>query len=118
MALPSFYGLLRNAYRQIHSIWKFMKIIDTHQHLIYPGQFSYSWCRDLPALAGKPFRLEEYRAATRGTGITETLFMEVSADEPQSKAEAEFFLQLATKPETGIIGALAACFPNPFCIRN
>jgi len=89
-----------------------MKIIDAHQHLIYPGQFSYSWCKDLPALAGRPFRLEEYRAAASGTGITETLFMEVSADEPQSKAEAEFFLELATRPETGINGVLAACFPE------
>ncbi len=89
-----------------------MKIIDTHQHLIYPEQFSYSWCQDLPALAGKPFRLEEYRTASRGAGISQTLFMEVSADEPQSKAEADFFLQLATRPETNITGVLAACFPE------
>ena len=89
-----------------------MKVIDTHQHLIYPEQFSYSWCKELPALAGKPFRLEEYRAAVRGTGVSQTLFMEVSADEPQSKAEADFFLQLATQPETGISGVLAACFPE------
>ena len=89
-----------------------MKITDTHQHLIYPEQFSYSWCKDLPALAGKPFRLEEYRAASRGAGISQTLFMEVSADEPQSKSETDFFLQLATEPETGISGVLAACFPE------
>lgn len=89
-----------------------MKIIDTHQHLIYPQEFSYSWCKDLPALAGKPFRLDEYRVAARGTGIAETLFMEVSADEPQSKAEAEFFLELATRSESGIVGVLAACFPE------
>jgi len=99
-----------------------VKIIDTHQHLIYPQQFSYSWCKDLPALAGKPFRLEEYRIATRGAGITGTLFMEVTADEPQSKAEAEFFLQLATRPESGIIGVLAACFPEredfPACLES
>ena len=86
--------------------------MDTHQHLIYPEQFSYSWCKDLPALACKPFRLEEYLAASRGTGISQTLFMEVSADEPQSKAEVDFFLQLAAKPETGIVGVLAACFPE------
>jgi predicted TIM-barrel fold metal-dependent hydrolase len=89
-----------------------MRIIDTHQHLIYPEKFSYSWCKDLPELAGRPFRLEEYRAASHGAGIAQTLFMEVTADEPQSKAETEFFLGLATRPETGIVGVLAACFPE------
>lgn len=88
-----------------------MKIIDTHQHLMYP-HFSYSWRNNLPSLAGKAFRLEEYREASRGTGITETLFMEVTADEPQTKAETEFFLELATQPQTGIVGVLAACFPE------
>jgi len=89
-----------------------MKLIDTHQHLIYPGQFAYSWCKDLPTLAGKPFRLEEYRAAARGTGISQTLFMEAGVDEPHTRAETEFFLQLATRPETGIVGVIATCRPE------
>ena len=89
-----------------------MKIIDTHQHLIYPEQFSYPWCKDIPALAGKPFRLEEYRAAAHGTGISQTLFMDAGVDEPHTQAETEFFLQLATQPETGIVGVLATCRPE------
>ena len=89
-----------------------MKIIDTHQHLIYPEQFSYSWCQDVPALAGKPFRLEEYRAAACGTRISQTLFMDAGVDEPHTQAETEFFLQLATQPETGIVGVLATCRPE------
>jgi predicted TIM-barrel fold metal-dependent hydrolase len=86
-----------------------MKIIDTHQHLIYPEQFSYSWCKDLPALADKSFRLEEYRAAAKDTGITQTLFMESGVDEPHTKAETDLFLQLATRPDSGIVGVLATC---------
>lgn len=89
-----------------------MNIIDTHQHLIYPEQFRYSWCKDLPALEGKPFRLQEYRAATRGVGIADTLFMEVDVNEPQMKGEAEFFLQQAENPESGIAGVIAACRPE------
>jgi predicted TIM-barrel fold metal-dependent hydrolase len=44
--------------------------MDTHQHLLYPDQFSYLWCKNIPALAGRLFRLEEYRAAAQGTGIS------------------------------------------------
>jgi len=89
-----------------------MKIIDTHQHLLYPDCLTYSWCRGIAAFEGKQFRLEEYRAAAQVTGITETLFMEADVDEPQMKAEADFFLQLATRPESGIAGVLAACRPE------
>ena len=89
-----------------------MKIIDTHQHLIYPERLSYSWTRDVPALADKPFRLEEYRQGAAGTGISETLFMEVAVDGPQMKAEADFFLSLAGKPDSGIVGVVATCRPE------
>lgn len=89
-----------------------MKIIDTHQHLIYPDRLGYSWCRGIAAFEGKQFRLEEYHIAARGTGITETLFMEVDVDEPQMKAETEFFLQLATRLESGVVGVIAACRPE------
>ncbi|HEU6449297.1 MAG TPA: amidohydrolase [Verrucomicrobiae bacterium] len=89
-----------------------MNIIDTHQHLIYPDNLRNPWTADVPALAGKPFRLEEYRVAAKDTGITETLFMEVDVIESQIKLETEFFLDLATKPETGIVGVLANCRPE------
>jgi predicted TIM-barrel fold metal-dependent hydrolase len=89
-----------------------MKIMDTHQHLIYPEQFSYSWCKDIPALAGNFFRLEEYRVASRGTGISQTLFMDAGVDDPHTKAETDFFLQLATRPDSGIAGVLATCRPE------
>ena len=38
--------------------------------------------------------------------------MEVDVDEPQMKAETDFFLQLATRPDSGIVGVLAACRPE------
>jgi len=89
-----------------------MKIIDTHQHLLYPDRLRYSWCSGVPAFAGKHFRLEEYHAAARDTGIAETVFMEADVDEPQMKAEADFVFHLADKPESGIVGVVAACRPE------
>jgi predicted TIM-barrel fold metal-dependent hydrolase len=89
-----------------------MKILDTHQHLLYPDRFRYAWCKSLPALDSKPFRIEEYRAAANATGIDRSLFMEVDVDEPQIKAETDFFLQLASAPDSGVAGVLAACRPE------
>lgn len=89
-----------------------MKIIDTHQHLIYPDDLQNPWTKDVPALAGKPFRLEEYRAAAQGTGITETLFMEVDVIEPQIKTETEFFLKKANDPASGMVGVIGNCRPE------
>jgi len=66
----------------------------------------------VPALAGKPFRLQEYRLASQGTGITETLFMEVDVIESQIRAETEFSLQLAADATSGIVGVLGNCRPE------
>jgi predicted TIM-barrel fold metal-dependent hydrolase len=89
-----------------------LKIIDTHQHLLYPEHFGYAWCNGIPAFAGRAFRLEDYRVAAGGTGIAETVFMEVDVDEPHLKSEAQFFCQLAAQSGSGIVGVLAACRPE------
>ena len=73
-----------------------MRIIDTHQHLLYPDRFQYAWCDGIPALKGRRFGTEEYAEASRGTGIEAALFMEVDVDEAQMKNEAEFFLKFAS----------------------
>lgn len=89
-----------------------MKIVDTHQHLIYPDRFRYSWCKGLPLLEAKAFRLAEYREAAKGTGIEQTVFMEADVDEPEMKAEAQFFSQLASDPDSKIAGVIAAGRPE------
>ena len=35
-------------------------MLDTHQHLIYPDKWPYSWTDDIPALAKRGFRYEDY----------------------------------------------------------
>ncbi len=43
-------------------------LLDTHQHLIFPGRLRYGWAEGVPALAGRAFTLEDYRALTAGAG--------------------------------------------------
>jgi predicted TIM-barrel fold metal-dependent hydrolase len=91
-----------------------MDRIDTHLHLIYPQHFSYDWTAGLPALAAQAFRIEEYRAASAGCGITESIFIEVDVPGDQSVSEAAFFCSLAEDLSNGISGVIAACRPeNP-----
>jgi len=46
---------------------KTIPIVDTHQHLIYPERYSYSWTAGIPQLAGKAFRYDDYLTAIEGT---------------------------------------------------
>ncbi|HYG23442.1 MAG TPA: amidohydrolase [Verrucomicrobiae bacterium] len=89
-----------------------MKVIDTHQHLLYPDRFRYPWLKDVPPLSGARFGLQEYRAAAQNTGIEQTLFMEVDVDESQMEEEARFFLDLADDSASNIIGVIAAARPE------
>lgn len=89
-----------------------MDRIDTHLHLIYPQRFSYDWTAGIPALAGQPFRVEEYRAAANGCGITESIFMEVDVPDNESVSEAAFFCSLAEDSANRISGVIAACRPE------
>ena len=86
-------------------------MIDTHQHLIHPERFNYSWAEDIPPLQGS-FRLEEYLAASAGCGIEGTIFMEVDVDAHQSADEARFFCGLAEDATSGILGVIAAARPE------
>ncbi len=89
-----------------------MRILDTHQHLLYPDRFRYEWVHGLTPLEGKAFRLEEYWQAAQGTGIEQTLFMEVDVPESQQRSEAAFFLKLAEKSGSKIAGVIASCRPE------
>lgn len=86
-------------------------MIDTHQHLLYPAEFSYSWAKDFLSLQGN-FRIGEYRAAAEDCGIEATIFMEVDVDEGQSSREAGYFCRLAGDATNGIGGVVAAARPE------
>ncbi len=86
-------------------------MIDTHQHLLDPSKFSYSWTREITALHRR-FALEEYREATRLLPIKSTIFMEADVDAPQSAEEAMHFCKLAERAENHILGVVAAARPE------
>ena len=86
-------------------------MIDTHQHLLYPDRFGYTWTKDLPALQGN-FRIEEYRVHAADCRIEGAIFMEVDVDEGESSEEARFFCDMASDPSSGILGVIAAARPG------
>lgn len=86
-------------------------MIDTHQHLIYPEKFTYSWTKEIPAMQGA-FRLGQYNEAIGSTPIEGSLFMEVDVDEVQSGDEARFFCDLADTSTNRILGVIAAARPE------
>ena len=88
-----------------------MNKIDTHQHLLYPDRFDYSWSKDLPALQGA-FVLEDYQAAAADCDIEGTLFMEVDVDAGLNTLEANFFSQMAADPTNRMLGVIANVRPE------
>lgn len=81
-------------------------ILDTHQHLLDRRVLSYSWTATLPALAGQ-FGYEEYLAASAGTGIVRTTFMESAPDEWRD--EPRFVYGLAATPGSLVRNVIAGC---------
>ncbi|TDQ66084.1 putative TIM-barrel fold metal-dependent hydrolase [Maritalea mobilis] len=88
-----------------------MKLIDTHQHLIYPNDLHYSWTDDVPVLAGKAFQIEDYQALV-GEAIMGTVFMEAAVDVELYQDEVAFISQLSAKSGSGILGIVAAAYPE------
>jgi predicted TIM-barrel fold metal-dependent hydrolase len=86
-------------------------IIDTHQHLIYPERFTYSWTAGIPQLAGKAFRYEDYVKAVEGTSVRRAIFMESDAG-LQWQEETRFVHTLASTDGPLIAGIVANCRPE------
>jgi predicted TIM-barrel fold metal-dependent hydrolase len=97
-------------------------IVDTHQHLLFPGRLPYPWVEDIPALRGRAFGREEYAAAAEGCGVTATVFMEATEVDPAEHDEAELVESLPADPAPPLIGIVAACRPEspafPSCLES
>ena len=89
-----------------------LPLLDTHQHLIYPDALEYGWTAELPALAGRAFTLEDYRALTAGAGVAGTIFMEAAVDHDDHHAETEMVAELARRPGSGILGIISSIRPE------
>jgi predicted TIM-barrel fold metal-dependent hydrolase len=89
-----------------------VKLIDTHQHLVYPDVAGYTWTDGIPPLANKTFELDRYAELTDGKDVVGTIFMETGVDDADYRAEARFVADLAKKQDSGILGLIASCRPE------
>ncbi len=89
-----------------------LRMIDCHQHLIYPEEFPYGWAREIPQLAGRAFRYDDYVASVAERGEIRTIFMETSPDDSHWRREAQFVTRLADRPGSIIDGLVLNCRPE------
>jgi predicted TIM-barrel fold metal-dependent hydrolase len=89
-----------------------LPLLDTHQHLIYRERYPYRWTEEIPHLAGRAFRYDDYLAAAAGCGITATVFMETLTTDPVDHDETAFVEGLASIPGSLIGGIVAVCRPE------
>ena len=89
-----------------------IKLLDTHQHLVYRDVANYSWAKDIPPLATDNFTVENYLTLTEGLGIGGTLFMETGVDDPDYQNEAKYVQKLSDNPNNGIKGLIVSIRPE------
>ena len=89
-----------------------LKLLDTHQHLVYRDIAHYSWAKDIPPLAEDNFTLEDYKELTKDMGIGGTLFMETGVDDPDYQKEAIFVHKLAENSTNNIKGLIVSIRPE------
>lgn len=88
-----------------------IKLLDTHQHLVYRDVAGYSWAKDIPPLAEDNFTVEDYLNLTEGLGIGGTLFMETGVDDPDYQSEAQHVHDLAKDANNNIKGLIVSIRP-------
>ena len=88
-----------------------IKLLDTHQHLVYRDVAGYSWAKDIPPLAEDNFTVEDYLNLTEGLGIGGTLFMETGVDDPDYQSEAQHVHDLAKDANNNINGLIVSIRP-------
>ncbi len=85
-----------------------IKLLDTHQHLVYRDVAGYSWAKDIPPLSEDNFTVEDYLDLTKGLGVGGTLFMETGVDDPDYQSEAAHVHELAKDPSNNIKGLIVS----------
>lgn len=86
-------------------------LLDTHQHLMYPKKFGYSWTSEIPVLNEIQYDVASYEDLM-GDHVSASIFMETGVDEEVYRAETEFGILLAEDTSNNIVGVIAAAFPE------
>ena len=69
-------------------------IVDTHVHLLDPGQIRYPWLAEVPAI-NRPYKKKEFEEASAGLGVEKMVFMEVDAYDDDGLKEVAWVSELA-----------------------
>lgn len=88
-----------------------MRLIDTHQHVWYPELFNYPWLKSQPLLSRR-FDLDDYRAATAGIEVIQSVFVEADVEPADMIGEARHVLALAERSDNTIRAVVAAARPE------
>jgi predicted TIM-barrel fold metal-dependent hydrolase len=94
-----------------------LPIIDTHQHLWDLKKFRLPWIKDGTPLAHNHL-LSDYRKATEGLNVVQTIYMEVDVDPAQQDAEADYVLDFCRRPESRMAGAVISGRPASDSFRK
>ncbi len=89
-----------------------IKLLDTHQHLVYRDVANYSWTKDIPPLATENFTVDNYLELTEGLGVAGTIFMETGVDDSDYQNEAKYVEKLRQDPNNGIKGLIVSIRPE------
>ncbi|MBX3412450.1 MAG: amidohydrolase family protein [Pirellulales bacterium] len=85
-------------------------IVDTHQHLWDLSRFSLPWTKGNERL-GRDFLMSDYRQATAGLGVEQTVYMEVDVDPAQQEAEARYVIEFCERGDNPMTGAVISGRP-------
>ena len=81
-------------------------VIDTHQHLWDRSRLDLPWLANAEEVLRRDYRTADYLEATRGLGVTASIYMEVDVAPGQHVAEADAVLALCNDPEATTIAAV------------
>lgn len=88
-----------------------MPIIDTHQHLWDLKKLKLPWLKDYSALA-KSYLPSDYAKAIEGTGVVQSVYMEVDVEASQQDAEAEYVIGICREGKTTMAAAVISGRPE------
>ena len=86
-------------------------IIDTHHHFWELDRFDLPWLGGLESL-NRSFTLDDYAIATKGLGITRSVYMEVDVAAGQRRAEVEYISRRCAEAGNSMGGAVVSGRPG------
>jgi len=85
-------------------------IIDCHQHLWDLSKFTLPWIKP-DSLLGRSYVMSDYLVAIEGTGIKNSVYMEVDVNPSQQQAEAEHLIEICASKKAPTIAAVVSGRP-------